>query len=249
MSDPADRRRRPTPTILRRSLLEGARQAEGVSVVIDVLRAFTSAALMVHLGAEKILLLAETEAVLDLKKRQGSLAVGEVGGMKPPGFDLGNSPSRILAAGQDLFAGRTVAQRTSAGTSGAVAAARRSDVVLLGSYVTAAPIARYIQSLRPPPEVVSLVAMGHAGAEVTPDDEGCADYIEHLLSGRAYDHTATLQRMVQHETVQKFLRGDQEHYPPEDPVYCLQRDLFDFVLVATLEDGHLVARRFDVPED
>jgi hypothetical protein len=44
------------PRILRKSLLAGAREAEGVAVVIDVLRAFTSAALMMHLGAEKIIL-------------------------------------------------------------------------------------------------------------------------------------------------------------------------------------------------
>jgi 2-phosphosulfolactate phosphatase len=117
----------PPPRIARLSLLTGARQAEGVAVVIDVLRAFTCAAFMAQLGAEKIVLLAEPEAVLKLKQKEGCLAVGEVGGRMVPGFDLGNSPSHILAAGRDLFAGRTVAQRTSAGVAGAVAAARRSD--------------------------------------------------------------------------------------------------------------------------
>ena len=231
--------------ILRKSLLAGAHQAEGVAVVIDVYRAFTSAALMTHLGAEKIILLAEPEAVLKLKREKGYLAVGEVDGKKVPGFELGNSPSRILAAGRDFFAGRTVAQRTSAGVTGAVAAARRSDAVILGSYVTAAAIARYIGGLSPPPEVVSLVAMGADGQEVTPDDEACADYLEHLLTDRPYDHTAALRRVVEHECTQKFLRGDQPHCPPTDPLYCLQRDVFDFVLVAAQEDGQLVARRID----
>jgi 2-phosphosulfolactate phosphatase len=231
--------------ILRKSLLAGAHQAEGVAVVIDVYRAFTSAALMTHLGAEKIILLAEPEAVLKLKREKGYLAVGEVDGKKVPGFELGNSPSRILAAGRDFFAGRTVAQRTSAGVTGAVAAARRSDAVILGSYVTAAAIARYIGGLSPPPEVVSLVAMGADGQEVTPDDEACADYLEHLLTDRPYDHTAALRRVVEHECTQKFLRGDQPHFPPTDPLYCLQRDVFDFVLVAAQEDGQLVARRID----
>ena len=231
--------------ILRKSLLAGAHQAEGIAVVIDVYRAFTSAALMTHLGAEKIVLLAEPEAVLKLKREKGYLAVGEVDGKKVPGFELGNSPSRILAAGRDFFAGRTVAQRTSAGVTGAVAAARRSDAVILGSYVTAAAIARYIGGLSPPPEVVSLVAMGDGGKEVTPDDEACADYLEHLLTDRPYDHTAALRRVVEHECTQKFLRGDQPHFPPTDPLYCLQRDVFDFVLVAAQEDGQLVARRID----
>jgi 2-phosphosulfolactate phosphatase len=233
--------------IARKSLLPGAHQAEGVAVVIDVLRAFTCAAFMVQLGAEKIVLLAEPEAVLETKRSEGYLAVGEVGGRMVPGFDLGNSPSGILAAGRDLFAGRMVAQRTSAGVTGAVAAARQSDLVLLGSYVTAGAIARYIQALTPRPLVVSLVAMGSAGRESTPDDEACADYIEHLLTGRPYHHASALQSVVEHECTQKFLRGDQAHYPPADPIYCLQRDLFDFVLVATLEDGRLVAQRMDIP--
>jgi 2-phosphosulfolactate phosphatase len=230
--------------VVRKSLLAGAREAEGVAVVIDVLRAFTCTAYMMHLGAERIVLLAEPEAVLRLKREQGYLAVGEVEGKMVEGFDLGNSPSQILAAGRALFAGRIVAQRTSAGVTGAVAAARRAEVVILGSYVTAGAIARHIRDQSPSPEVVSLVDMGSAGREVTPDDAACADYIEHLLTGRAYDHVAALHRIVEHECTRKFLRGDQPHYPPADPVYSLQRDLFDFVLVATLEDGLLVARGY-----
>jgi len=239
----------PSPQILRKSLLTGAREAQGVAVVIDVLRAFTCAAFMVHLGAEKIVLQADPEDILKLKREKGYLAVGEVGGRMVPGFDLGNSPSQIVAAGRDLFAGRTVAQRTSAGVTGAVAAAEHSDLVILGGFVTAGAIARYIQRLSPPPEVVSLVAMGLGGKEPTPDDEICADYIEHLLSGETYDPAAALQQVVEHECCQKFLRGDRPHFPPTDPVYCLQRDLFDFVLVAALEDGQLIARRVDVPKE
>ena len=232
--------------ILRKQLLAGARQAEGVAVVIDVMRAFTCAPLMFHLGAEEIVLVAEPEAALELKAKEGCLAVGEVGGKDIPGFDLGNSPSRILAAGRALFAGRTVVQRTSAGVTGALAAARRSDVVILGSYVTASAIARYVRRLSPPPPVVSLVAMG--AGEVTPDDEACADYVEHLLTGRPYDHVAALHRIVEHWCTQKHLRGDRNHFPPADPIYCLQRDLFDFVIVAAPEGERLVARRVFVPE-
>jgi 2-phosphosulfolactate phosphatase len=235
--------------ILRKHLLEGARQAEGVAVVIDVYRAFTCAALMIHLGAAEIVLVTEPEAALKLKRKKGFLAVGEVGGQKVPGFDLGNSPTRVLAAGRECFAGRTVAQRTSAGVQGAAAAARRSEIVILGSYVTAAAIGRYIQGLSPPPEVVSLVAMGDGGLVATPEDEACADYIEHLLTGRHYDHLAALRRVVEHGSTQKFLRSNQDHLPPTDPLYCLQRDLFNFVVVAREEKGSLVARRVDLPEE
>jgi len=89
--------------------------------------------------------------------------------------------------------------------------------------------------------------MGSAGREPSPEDEACADYLEHLLTGRPYDHALTLRHVVAHEATQKFLRGDQPHYPSPDPIYCLQRDLFDFVLVAVQEEGGLIARRVDVP--
>ena len=234
--------------VLRKNRLQGARQAEGIAVVIDVYRAFTCAALMTHLGAAKIALVAEPKVALELKREKGYLAVGEASGRGIPGFDLDNSPSRVLAAGPGFFAGRTVAQRTSAGVLGAVAAARRSETVILGSYVTAAAIARYIKGLSPPPEVVSLVAMGAGGDAVTPDDDACADYLEHLLASRPYDHIAALRRVIAHECTQQFLRGDQPHFPPTDPLYCLQRDVFDFVLVAKQEDEGLVARRVDVPK-
>jgi len=238
-----------TYSILRKRLLAGAREAEGIAVIIDVFRAFTSAAVMMYLGADKIVLLADPDVALERKAEKGHLAVGEIGGKMVPGFDLGNSPSRILAAGRALFEGRTVAQRTSAGVTGALAASRRSDVVILGSYVTASAVARYVQKLlAPPPAAVSLVAMGAGGEELTPEDEACADYIEHLLNGRPYDHVAALRRIVEHECTQKFLRGDREHFPPSDPIYCLQRDMFDFVAVAALEGADVVARRIDIPE-
>ena len=137
----------PSLRVLRKNLLSGAAAAEGVAVVIDVLRAFTSAAFMMHLGAEKIVLLAEPEEVLRFKSETCALAVGEVGGKIVGGFDLGNSPTHILAAGRSLFAARTVAQRTSAGVTGAVAAARSAEQVILGSYVTASATARYLQAL------------------------------------------------------------------------------------------------------
>lgn len=233
--------------IIRKSLLSGAQQAEGIAVVIDVLRAFTSAAVMVHLGAKKILLLAEPESVLELKQAEGCLAVGEVDGKMVPGFDLGNSPSAILEAGPDRFTGQVVAQRTSAGVIGAVVAAEVTSEVILGSYVTAGAIARHIRQQAQPMDRVTLVAMGSDGKKRTPDDERCGDYLEHLLTGRPYDHAAALKEIIAHECTQKFLRANQAHYRAADPIYCLQRDLFDFVLVARLDHGRLVAKRVDVP--
>ncbi len=57
-------------------------------------------------------------------------------------------------------------------------------------------------------------------------------------------------RVATRANVRGALVGRNVSFPgPEDPVYCLQRDLFDFVLVAHEEEGQLVARRLDVPKD
>ena len=49
------------------SLLEGARRARGVVVIIDVFRAYTTAAVALSKGADKIILVAEVEEALALK--------------------------------------------------------------------------------------------------------------------------------------------------------------------------------------
>src|SRR5262249_59137705 len=75
------------------SLLRGAQEAEGTAIIIDVFRAFTTAAVAFDRGAEQIVLVAEVEEALALRRRGvGHLCLGEVDGKRPPGFDFGNSP-------------------------------------------------------------------------------------------------------------------------------------------------------------
>jgi hypothetical protein len=37
---------------------------------------------------------------------------------------------------------------------------------------------------------------------------------------------------VFHQTTQRFLRGKKDYFPAEDPLICLQRDVYDFALKA-----------------
>ncbi|MCI0521281.1 MAG: 2-phosphosulfolactate phosphatase, partial [Chloroflexi bacterium] len=76
--------------------IERCHKAQGVAVVIDVLRAFTTAAFAFAAGAEEILLTDTVENALDLRRRfPGALVMGEVGGLPPQGFDFGNSPATL----------------------------------------------------------------------------------------------------------------------------------------------------------
>jgi 2-phosphosulfolactate phosphatase len=228
--------------IRRLSLAEGARAAEGLAVIIDVFRAFTCEPLMLRCGARRIVLEAEPAACLALRAQEPDVVlVGEVNELPIEGFDLTNSPSLILARGPSLFEGRTVVHRTTSGVTGALAALKRCEEVLLASFPTARATSDYI--LRRRPAVVSIVGMGIRTAEQAPEDEACGDYIESLLGGAVYDHVAALQTILAHETAQKFLRGDKPWLPREDPVYCLQRDLYDFALRAERRDGRIEAVR------
>ena len=224
--------------VVRESLIEGARRAHGIVVIIDVFRAFTITPLIFHLGARKAVFVDEPEQALSFRSRDPDVVLaGEVNEQLIPGFDLGNSPSEVLHQRHELFVGKTVVQRTTAGVIGVLGAVSNAEEVILGSYVMAKAVSRYLMSRNPLPEMVTLVAMGSRGMTRSPEDEGCADYLAHLLTGSPYDHLRALKQIIFNEAAQKFIRRDKVHLPPEDPLLCLQRDLFDFVLIAQKEDG------------
>src|SRR5688572_24084000 len=97
-------------------------QLDGVTgpvVVIDVIRAFTTAAYAFGAGAEAIYLVATVEEALAFTHAHPHvLAMGEERGRRIEGFTFSNSPVEVSRA--DLR-GRTLVQRTSAGTQGVVA--------------------------------------------------------------------------------------------------------------------------------
>ncbi len=225
--------------IQRYSLREGALLARGVTVIIDVFRAFTCEPLMYHYGAEKIILESYIETCRHYAGK--AILIGEKDGRFIEGFDLLNSPSHIMAQGRDYFENRIVVHRTTSGVTGAVAAMNNSDEVLLASYVNARATAQHIMNLNP--DKVSIVAMGVATVEKTPEDEFCGDYIESLLAQTPYDHVQALNAILTDESSQQFLRGDKPYYPKEDPSICLQRDLFDFALRVERENDMLTVSK------
>ena len=235
--------------VVRESLIEGARRANGIAVVIDVFRAFTVTPLIFHLGARKAIFVDGPEQAFSLKSRDPDVVLaGEMNEQLIPGFDLGNSPSEVLHKRNEVFAGKVVVQRTTAGVTGVLGAVSKAEEVILGSYVMAKAVSRYILSRDPLPEVVTLVAMGRRGMSRSPEDEGCADYVEHLLTGSPYDHLRALKAIIFNEAAQKFIRRDKVYLPPEDPLLCLQRDLFDFVLIAQKENGLVTIQKRELED-
>ena len=220
------------------SLLEGARAASGVVIIIDVFRAYTTAAVALSRGVEKIVLVAEVEEAIALREQGvGDLCVGEVGGMRPDGFDFNNSPSEMAHADIE---GKTIIQSTRAGTVGMTAAAG-AEKLYGGSFAVASATVEAISRQRP--ELLTIVAMGSEGRIRVDEDEQCALFLKNLFQGRRPDHEAVRALALAGEESQKYDDPTKPHFPPEDREMALTIDSHDFAIRVDREDGLLVARR------
>jgi 2-phosphosulfolactate phosphatase len=223
-------------------LLEGARQATGLTVIIDVFRAFSTACYVVGNGAKRMIPVGNLELAYMLKKQlPASFLIGERGGERPPDFDYGNSPADIEHVD---FSGCTVIHTTSAGTQG-IANATQADEILAGSFCNAGAIIRYIQ--RQQPEHTSLVCMGQAALESTDEDTLCAQYIKALLEGKPLDFERMRTHLRGYRSARKFFDPTLTWAPERDFELCLSLNRFDFVLkVQPNADGYSELCKCDV---
>jgi 2-phosphosulfolactate phosphatase len=154
------------------SIAGAAQITSGTAVVIDVLRAYTTAAWAFALGAECIVLTDDVDEALALKALiPRALAMKDSEPL--PGFELSNSPIELQT--HDLH-GLTIVQRTTHGTVGAVAA-KQAERLYCASFLTAAATAGAI--LRTGAEEAYFVITGEDGAAA--EDLACAEYIAALV--------------------------------------------------------------------
>ncbi|NOK61820.1 MAG: hypothetical protein GFH27_549281n59 [Chloroflexi bacterium AL-W] len=220
---------------IERATLDTCHTASDVVVVIDVIRAFTTAAFAFAAGAKDILPVGTIEEACALHDRfPGTLMMGEVRGHRPDHFDFGNTPS-VLA--QSHLHGRRMIQRTGAGTQGLVRSVNAA-VLLAASFVCASATVRYIQHLNP--SNITLVATGIApeGAE----DEACADYLETLLRGEQPDVTPFLKHVRDSHAGQCLSDPNDPSFPAADLDCCVDIDRFAFAMPVERPDGLLIMR-------
>lgn len=194
--------------------VEGAREATGQVVVIDVLRAFTTAACAFAAGIEEIELVGTVEEAL---ARPG-FRLGEVGGRLIPGFDHNNSPSQLL--GRKL-SGRAV-QRTGAGTQ-CVVAASRAEAIWLASFVVLSATARALRDARE----ITLVVSG--APDEGEEDHAAATCLEALLRGGDPPLARAIERVRGSRAARLHRAGDPDR-PIEDLDVCCDVDRFDFAM-------------------
>jgi len=156
--------------------IDGAKNAIGLGVLIDVFRASSTITTMLGNGVESIIAVGELEQARELKKRHPDyLLVGERGGKKINDFDYGNSPTNFSR--MDLR-GKSAILTTSSGTQGIVNA-KRIDELVVGCFLNANAVVGYVR--KKDPKYVTLMAMGLGGTEAADEDQYCAQYLGGLL--------------------------------------------------------------------
>lgn len=206
-------------------LLRGATEARGLTVIIDVFRAFSTACYAFQQGAQKIFPVGDINIAYEMKKKNPEfILMGERNEQKPEGFDFGNSPTHLI---QTKLQGKTIVHTTSSGTQG-IANAKQADKIITGSFVNAGAIVRYIQKMKP--ETVSLVCMGYACEYPTDEDTLCAEFIKNELE-RMPNNFEKMVETIRKGTGSRFFDAEKQDWSPQpDFDLCLALNRFNFVL-------------------
>lgn len=206
--------------------LDQCSQAEGIVVVIDVLRAFSTAAYAFEAGVDSIAVVGDIEEAFELQRSDPDLVlIGEQRGWPVEGFDFGNAPSEMIEA--DLKDRRAV-MRTTAGTQGVVRTLH-AEILLAASLVCGHATAEFIRQQQP--GAVSFIITGVKGAEFGDEDQACADYIVNLLMDRPTDIESIKARVINSGWGMRFNNPDYPFLEGNDLELCTAIDRFDFYML------------------
>lgn len=209
-------------------------------VVIDVLRSFTTAAVAFERGAQAVYPVEGVVAAARLAAQlKASVSVGAIGGGDPvPGFDYGNSPSQLAAAG---LAGKPVVLTTAAGVRG-LQRFHHAQHLFAASLVCARATAEAVRAAHA--RNVCFVITGEWVDRDGDEDIACADYIEALLRGKAVEPGTFAQRVRDSDFGRRFADDASPNLPAADLEIAADADRYAFALpVIRRADGRLVIRK------
>ncbi len=218
--------------VIEKVSVEECGQSTGLVVVIDVLRAFTTAAAAFSKGAEKII------AAFSLRDRNPEfLIMGEINGIPIEGFDFSNSPHEIIK--QDLT-GKTLVHRTTAGTQG-IAKAVNAEFILPASFVIAeATFKRMLQLMEG--KVTFVITGKRSGIE----DLALAEFLEARLLDRSPDPEPYLEKARSSPSGRLFASNLHPAFPKEDLAIATEIDKFPFAMQVDRENGLSIIRKVDL---
>ncbi len=207
--------------------VSGAALATGATIVVDVFRAYSAAAYAFGAGAAGLILTSEVEEAREVAATiPGAVLMGEVDGIRPDGFAIGNSPGEIVSD-PELVKGKTVIHRSSAGTRCALAALENgADPVFVASLVVASATAAAMGDL---PEI-NIVSSGLGGVDLAEEDVICAQLLADLLLGGDPDPAASAEAVATTDRARTLRQSSFSH--PDDVALCSAVDRFTFAMVA-----------------
>lgn len=217
-------------------IINDAKLATGLTVVIDVFRAFTVEPYLINNGAPKLIPVGDMQIAYDYKNKDNNcILIGERNGIILPGFDYGNSPSQIENID---FSEKTIIHTTSCGTQGIVRAINAKEIIT-GSLVNAKAIVRYI--IQNKIDEVYLLALSRPGEQPFDEDVLCAKYIKSMLENNPLNNLEEEIEKLKITTGSKFFDVvKQKDFPKRDFYLCTELNKFDFVLkVKKDEDENL----------
>ena len=212
--------------------ISGAKEARGTVIIVDIFRAATTAAFALSKGAKYLIPVTTKEEAFELKRKNPHyLLVGEIEGIKIPGFDYGNSPCEMLKAD---VKDRIIVHRTTNGTKGIVSAIEAEEIIF-GSFSTVSAIKDYLLQVNP--EIVSIVALDGPGSE----DEKFAFYLEDLIQNKKTNIDYIINYLENYDGWgRRFIDPRYSLYPEEDFYLSLEVDRFDFLVLVVEKNSQLL---------
>jgi len=216
-------------------IIPSAAQTDDIYIVIDVIRATTTMAVMLEQGAARILVAGDiAQARAAHEKFPNRLLCGERNVKPIPGFDYGNSPSQFSKI--DL-SGLEMILTTTNGTR-AFHACPPQTIRVAGSLYNASAVTAYaLQQAQHHNSNIALVCSGELGYFAL-DDAVCAGFLALELQRQAAQYTNV--SLNPHESVHAAITLYQAYEPPkvidhcnsalsvleagliEDPYFCMQ---------------------------
>ncbi len=207
-------------------IVNDAKLATGLAVVIDVFRAFTVEPYLISNGAKKLIPVGDKQIAYDYKKKDNScILIGERNGIILPGFDYGNSPSQIENID---FTEKIIIHTTSCGTQGIVNSINAKEIIT-GSLVNAQAIVRYI--IKNKIDEISLITLCRPEEFPADEDILCAKYIKSMLEKNPLNNLKEEIEKLKITSGSKFFNKlNQKDFPERDFYLCTEINKFDFVL-------------------
>lgn len=222
-------------TSFRHGTLADCQHAADYAIVIDVLRAFTTAAYAFQSGAKEIFCVSEIQEAFDLNTQiKNSFLLGEMNGYSIPGFHFNNSPAAIS---RENLSGKAIIMRTTAGTQGLIRTTHAKKI-LACSLVNASATAAYIQSHQP--DEVFFVETGITDNGKGDEDTACADYIEAILTKQPFSLETLKKRVISSKNGMRFTDPSSKDLPEEDLAFVCAVDTFHFVMEAERLNHYMI---------